>query len=151
MRAASLFAALLLTGCVSTYAPNIVGESAQLVIRVDKSSLTSGAVVRAQTYADTSCRASASGTEIATFSKIGPSAPDNGSTHRKPASTPFIFTFYRFAGAMGLGDCKATYTFTPASGASYIASFSGTCSVSIRNSDGSRIDSLQPVTPPCYR
>ena len=151
MRATSLFAAILLTGCVSTYTPEIVGDSAQLVLSVDRSSLTSGAVVRAQTYADASCRANASGTEIATFSQIGPSSSANGSTHRIPASTPFIFTFYRFAGAMGLGDCKATYTFTPVPGASYTAGFSGTCSVSIRNADGSPIDGLQPVTPPCYK
>ena len=151
MRTIFLLTAMLLAGCVSTYTPAIVGDSAQLVVRVDQSSLSTGAVIRAQTYADTSCRASTSGTEIATFSRIGASAPVSGSTHLIPAGAPFIFTFYRFAGAMGLGDCKATYSFTPKPGASYTANFSGTCSVSIRNADNSLIEGLQPVDPPCYK
>ena len=151
MRTVFYLTAMLLTGCVSTYTPAIVGDSAQLLVRVDQASLSTGAVVRAQTYADTTCRASASGTEIATFSRLGRSAPASGSTHRIPAGTPFIFTFYRFAGAMGVGDCKATYSFTPMIGASYTASFSGTCGVSIRNTDGSPIEGLQPVNPPCYK
>lgn len=151
MRTVFLFAATLLTGCVSTYTPKIVGDSAQLVVRVDQSSLGTGAVVQAQTYADATCRANASGTEIATFSRIGPNTSANSSTHRIPAGAPFIFTFYRFAGAMGIGDCKGTYSFIPSPGASYTASFSGTCSVSIRNTDGSPIEGLQRVDPPCYR
>ena len=151
MRTICFLIATLLTGCISTYTPTIVGDSAQLIIRVDDTSLSAGAVIRAQTYADTSCRASASGTEIATFSRIGQSAPASGSSHRIPAGKPFVFTFYRFAGAMGFGDCKATYSFTPMLGSSYTAGFSGTCSVTIRNTDGTPIEGLQPVNPPCYK
>ena len=142
---------MFLTGCVSTYTAPSVGDTAQLTIRVDESSLGAGAVVRAQTYADTTCRTSASGTEIATFSRLGQSAKATGSSHRIPANTPFVFTLYRFAGAMGVGDCKATYSFTPRPGASYIADFNGTCIVDMRHMDGAVIEGLQSVNPPCYK
>lgn len=140
-----------LTGCVSTYSPAISGDSVPLTIQVDPSSLGHGAVVQAQNYADATCRPGLHGTRIAIFSSANPSSSATGSTHLIPANKPFIFTFYRFAGAMGFGDCKATYSFTPKIGASYRASFSGTCSASIRYSDNSPIEDLQPINPPCYK
>ena len=151
MRIVYLLAASFLVGCVSTFNPTIPGESADLTILVDQSSLGSGAVVLAENFADTSCSISSSGTRIASFSRLRTSTQSNKSTHRIPATAPFIFTFYRFAGAMGLGDCKATYMFTPEPNASYTASFSGTCSISIRQSNDTPIDDLQPVNPPCYK
>jgi hypothetical protein len=117
MRQTALFALLLLAGCVSRYAVPAASPKATVIFSSDMDG------VMVQTFADTSCRKSPSGTRVAYFYKDH-FDQRSGTAKDVPAGREFVFTFRSRADTGTVATfCSTTRSFIPEQSQTYRAHF----------------------------